>query len=1081
LIFILHLKKSILTDIPMRKTITQFCSLLIALLSVFYVQAQNITGTVSDKTGEGVPGATVSIKERPGKGAISDLAGTYVLENVKPGKITLVFAFIGYTTKEVPAEVVAGTNQTINVILEESISELDEAVVVGYGVQRRREVTGSIVKLSGAELNDMPAPSFEATIQGKAPGVQIVTGGGMAGSGSVVRVRGISSIGAGGDPLYIVDGVQLNQDYFAGRSIRNPDAGGMNQNPLAFLNPDDIESVEILKDAGATAIYGSRGANGVILITTKRGKGLKAGQLRFNFSTTQGISMPTKRPTPLSGPEWLQLYEEAWVNDGNVGVPTGLPGGLTWEEAQQNNTNWVDEVIRTGYKQFYDFNVQKSGNKYNFYVGLSYDANQSYLKGDQYDRLSGRFNGDYKFSDKFDMSISTSLTRAVYDRIDNGPAGGLGAAMGTALPIYPIYHDKDVYQDDPDNPGDSIIQFRKGDYWYRAGASNNPAGMIAQKEWRNTELRSLNNVRLNYTPIKNLTFSSSTSFDYSNFVEDIFEPAGIGTIIGPNDDLGTGISKRWPRTSRNFNTFLTATYNYEWREHHDFTFLVGTEYQEARSNTRQIKVYNDAGEVVNVTNEVFQTTAPFYADDNLVELNPFDSIVPEATSKFASAFTRVNYNYKGKYLLQAVLRTDGSSRFGPSNRYGFFPSVSGGWILTNEEFMRNNRYINFLKLKSSIGYIGNANLGANEFFARYGTGGRYDNQPITYPLNAPNPDLKWESTEIFDAGIEFGLFNDRITGELAYYRKNTSDVLMTVALPAYNGFGSYYDNVGGVLNYGVEAKISTVNISTNNFSWKTDFNIAFNRNRITSLGGYSEDAVGGGTNDTRIVEGASVGTFYMVPVAYINSETGLPVYRTPEGGTTTTYSQDLRVAVGKGIPDAIGGFNNTFTYKNWSLSTLFVYSIGADVYDHSGKYQQTAWAAFGNYWNYTDQVFDRWQKPGDEARLPRLTLDPKNQYPGLAEDFWNTSLWVQDASYLRLRNVTLNYNLNRNFVKRLKMQNISIAFIATNLLTFTKYPGLDPEVARDFTDITDRNLSVNTTYLTPPQEKTFSVRINASF
>lgn len=1067
----------------MGKKTTRILSFILVLFSGYYLNAQKITGTVSDKTGQGVPGATVSIKERPGIGTVSDLAGNYTLENVKPGKITVVFSFIGYNTKELPAEVVAGKDLTLNAILEESISELNEAVVVGYGVQRKRDVVGSIAKLSGAELNDMPAPSFEAAIQGKAPGVQIVTGGGMAGSASVVRIRGISSIGAGGDPLYIVDGVQLNQDYFAGRSIRNPDAGGMNQNPLAFLNPDDIASVEILKDAGATAIYGSRGANGVILITTKRGKGLNSKKLRFNFSTTQGISLPTKRPQPLSSSQWLQLYEEAWVNDGNVGVPTGLPGGLSFEEAQQNNTNWLDDVLRTGYKQFYDFNVQKSTEKYNFYVGLSYDANQSYLVGDQYNRLSGRINGDYKFSDKFDVSVSTSLTRGVYNRIDNGPSGGLGAAMGTALPIYPRFHDKDVYQLDgstPD-PNDSVLQFRKGDYWFVAGANNNPAGILAQKEWRNTEFRSLNNVRLNYTPIKNLTISSSTSLDYSNFVEDLFEPAGIGTYIGPNEVLGTGISKRWPRQSTNFNTFLTGTYDYDLNDNNSFTFLAGLEYQETRSTTRQIKVFNDDGEVVSATNEVFETTAPFYEDDSPLELNPFDSIVPEATSKFASVFGRINYSYKGKYLAQAVLRTDGSSRFGPSNRYGFFPSLAGGWIISDEQFLKNNKYINFLKLKSSIGYIGNANLGSNEFFARYGIDGLYDNQPLTYPVNAPNPDLKWETTEIFDAGIEFGLFNDRITGEVAYYRKNTTDVLMTIALPQINGFSSFSDNVGGVINYGVEFKISSINISTNNFSWKTDFNIAFNRNRITSLGGYSEDAVGGGTNDTRIVQGESVGTFYMVPLAGIDSETGLPIYNTPEGGTTTVYSQDLRVPVGKGIPDAIGGFNNTFTYKNWSLSALFVYSIGADVYDHSGKYQQTAWSAFGNYWNYTDQVFDRWQQPGDVARLPRLTLDPKNQYPGLEEDFWNTSLWVQDASYLRLRNVTINYNVNRKFVKRLGMQNLSIAFIGTNLLTFTKYPGLDPEVARDFTDITDRNLSVNTTYLTPPQEMTFSIRLNAGF
>jgi TonB-linked SusC/RagA family outer membrane protein len=1054
----------------MRNTIIRSLSILFALFSVLTVKAQEVRGTVQDTDGLALPGANVAVKGVNGVGTVTDLAGNFSISNLKPGAAILVFSFIGFETQEVGVEVPENGFKQISVTLAESTNELDEAVVVGYGVQRRREVTGSIVSISGAELNDMPAPSFEAAIQGKAAGVQITTGGGMAGSASVVRVRGISSIGAGGDPLYIVDGVQLNQDYFAGRSIRNADAGGMNQNPLAFLNPDDIASVEILKDASATAIYGSRGANGVILITTKRGSSKK---LRFNFSTTQGISLPTNRPEPLNSQEWLQLYEEAWINDGNVGTPTGLPGGLSWEEAQENNTNWVDDVLRTGYKQFYDFSAEKSGEKYNFYAGLSYDANQSYLIGDQYDRLSGRFNGDYKFSDKFNASVSTGLTRGVYYRIDNGPSGGLGAAMGTALPIYPKFHDEDVYQND------TVLQFREGDYWFLGGSSNNPEGFREQKQWRNTELRSINNVRLNYTPIKNLTISSSTSLDYSNFVEDLFEPAGIGTYIGPNDVLGTGISKRWPRTSRNFNTFLTTTYDWDANDNSTWKFLLGAEYQETRSFGRQIAQVN-ADSSITLTNEVFNTTAPFYEDENLRDITEFDSIIPESHSKFASLFARVNYAYKGKYLAQAVLRTDGSSRFGPENRYGFFPSVSAGWIISEESFLNTNRYINYLKLKSSIGYIGNANLGANEFFARYEAAGNYNGQPILYPDNIPNPDLKWETTEVFDIGLEFGLFNDRITGEIAYYRKNTTDVLMTVDLPRYNGDTEFADNVGGVLNYGAEISLSSNNISTNNFSWRTDFNIAFNRNRITSLGGYSEDAVAGGTNDTRVVVDQSVGTFYMVPVVEIDPDDGLPIYRTPEGGTTKTYSQDLRVPVGKGIPDAIGGFNNTFTYKRFSLSTLFVYSIGVDVYDHSGKYQQTSWAAFGNYWNYTDQVFDRWQQPGDVARLPRLTLD-RNTLPGLEEDFWNTSLWVQDASYLRLRNVTFTYNFTRQAAEKLGLQNLSVSFIGTNILTFTNFTGLDPEVARDFTNITDRNMSVNTTYLTPPQEQTYSVRLNASF
>ena len=1043
------------------------------------LSAQSITGKVVDTAGLPLPGASVVVEELEGEGAATDVNGNYVINDLQPGEYTLRVTFLGFKAARKTVNLKKGAPEEVNFRLRSDDSQLDEVVIVGYGVQRKRDVTGNIAQLEGKELRDMPTPSFEAAMQGKISGVQVSTSGGMAASGSVVRVRGIASIGAGGDPLYIVDGVQLNQDYFAGSGFGRGDAGGMNQNPLAYLNPDDIESVEVLKDAAATAIYGSRGSNGVILITTKRGSG-KKGKLNFSFSTTQGISQPTQRPQMVSGQEWLDLYEEAWINDGNVGTPAGLPAQLSWEEVQGTNTDWVDRTIRTGYKQYYDFSVDQRKENFNFYAGLSYDANESYIEGDQYERLSGRFNGDWQVSDQLDLSLSSNITRGIYHRVDMGPSGGLGAAMSTALPIYPVKYDRNVYGPDADNPGDSVLLHEKGDYWMEAGAQNNPEALRKLKRWRNTEMRYTNNLQVNYQPFDNFTLSASGSMDISDMKEDLYEPDDL-PFVGNNDVLGQGLAKRFPRNSQSYNFHGTASYQWNPNEDHSFTFMLGTEYVTKKTRIRR-NLRRDTDSNLIVSNEVFDAQGPFYDDQDLRDTVSFDSVQIENQIRFASIFGRVNYSYKNKYFFQAVTRMDGSSAFGPDNRYGFFPSFSAGWIITEEEWLHYNPVINYLKLRTSFGLTGNANVGQNEFLARYQVQENgYNNEPIRFPINAPNPGLKWETTEVIDVGLEFGLWEDKITGEIAYYHKNTRDVLMNVALPQINGFNNFTDNVGAILNYGWEFQFTSNNLSSASpLRWQTTFNVALNRNRILSLGGYSEDAVAGGTNDTRVVEGQSVGTFYMVQVDEIDPATGDPIYSTPSGERTRVYDQSNRQPVGKGIPDAIGGITNTLRYRNWNLSMQWVYSIGADVYNHSAKYQQTGWPAFGNYWNHTPAVYDRWQKPGDQARLPRLTQDPRN-YEGLGEDFWNTDVWVEDASYLRLRNLTIGYQVNRDMAQKLGLESLSLALVGTNLLTFTEFRGLDPEVARDFTNVTDRNMSLNTTYLTAPQEQSYSLRINAKF
>src|SRR6056300_83740 len=412
---------------------------LLFCFSFFFAQsivAQTVTGTVVDEYNEALPSVVVAVENQ--SGTMTDYNGQYTL-NLPKGTYNITYSFIGYEpiTKSVSVQ----GNKVVNVAMKPSQTQLNEVVVVGYGVARKRDLTGSVVSLKSKELTDIPTPSFENAIQGKAAGVQVITGSGIAGSGSMVRVRGVASISAGGDPLYVVDGIPITQDYFL-----NGNRGGFNTNPLATINPNDIESVEILKDAAATGIYGSRGSNGVVLITTKRGKTKK---LTYNFSSRVGFSNPTALPNMMNKEQYLQMYEEAWVNDGNVGVPE-LPGNrMSWAEAQAfEGTDWVQQTIQQGIKHGYDFSASRGFKGGNFYAGLSYNDNNSYLVGNSYERLSGRINADFDITKRFKLGLSTSLSRSINNRIDAAWSGGFGEAMSRALPIYPVYSAEAENDDD---------------------------------------------------------------------------------------------------------------------------------------------------------------------------------------------------------------------------------------------------------------------------------------------------------------------------------------------------------------------------------------------------------------------------------------------------------------------------------------------------------------------------------------------------------------------------------------------------------------------------------------------------------
>ncbi|WNJ19239.1 TonB-dependent receptor [Pontibacter sp. G13] len=1012
--------------------IVAFCCLLVNDL----IAQGSISGKVADGNGDPIIGATVLVQGTQ-NGALTDESGGYRLQNVAAGDVTVMASFLGFEKKTATATVVNGQNITLNFSLEQGNVTLEEVVMVGYGTARKRDLVGSVAQVTAEDLNETIGASVETSLQGKAPGVQIVQSSGVAGGGSVIRVRGIGSISSSGDPLIVVDGIPITQDPFL-----QGETGGLNNNPLSSLNPNDIETIDVLKDASAAAIYGSRGANGVILITTKRGK---TGKPVFEFSSRIGTSQPTNVLEFLNAEEWVMVQQEAWENDGNTGRYP-LPQNLTYEDIEGVDTDWIDQVIHTGIKQEYNLSFRQGGKKLNTYAGVSYSDAESYQIGNSFKRLTARANVDYRILPNLSVQASTSLAGGLKDQIDQAWSGGLGFAQSTALPIFPV----------TDENGD----------WFNL--YGNPVAQRELKDWRTLELRSINNVKIAYSPVKDLNISASGSFDYMD-LGDYFLEDSLWTTVGD-------ISKSYQSKVVNFSGFLTADYSWEISPSHRLDFLGGLEYQESRNTQDQLQI-NGLGELLY----------------NNPDASGMDTAVNQSYEidrwKFASVFTRVKYTFKDKFMVQGTYRRDGSSRFGPNRRFGDFPAIGAGYIISEESWFENP-VVNYMKLKASWGLTGNAGIGWREQFPGYYyslfngevRGQGYNGNPVRNQTQLSNPDLQWERNSTIDGGIELGFFNDRLTMDFTYYYKKTSDAVIFTSLQASSGLEAltFAENVGEIENKGVEFSLRSYNIKSKNFQWTTDFNIARNQNKVLDVGTATPDALDGGFGDTRAVPGYPVNTNFIVQFSHVDENTGRPVYLTADGEETTTYSVvGNRVPAGAGIPEFTGGLTNSFKYKGFDFNFLFVFSVGGEIYDDAAKRQL---GVVTSDWNMRREVLDRWRAPGDQASYPQLTHSMINW--GGNANFWqnNHTLWMEDASYARLRNVSLSYTLPKAIMESLPFDNLRFTVSGTNLLTFTNYSGWDPEVARGRTSPQQRNVGgTNVTYLVPPQEKTMNFGVNLTF
>lgn len=1005
--------------------------------------AQFVSGTVVDAAGP-MPGVVVKDKTT-NAGTATDMDGKYSLK-LTAGKHTIDFLMTGYKSVSKEVEVKDGGTVTLNITLQEDLKDLDELIVVGYGVQRKRDVTGAIAHIDGKKVTQFPTPSFEAALQGQSAGVQVSQGSGLAGSGSLVRVRGVASVSAGGDPLYVVDGIPITQDQFLGGN-----SGGMNTNPLATINPNDIASIDILKDAAATGIYGSRGANGVILITTKRG--VKPG-MKFEFSTRFGVGMAASKPNMMNTNEYLAIRQEAWENDGGTGYvwlpnlttanSTAADREAAFLAAKKINTDWFNETTGIGLKQAYNFSASKNTAKDAFYAGISYDGNGSYLLGNAYNRASARLNFDHKFSENLRLSTGLSFAQGVNKRVEAAWSGGVGEAMSTALPYFPVYNND-------------------GTYYFWNNGSSNPVNYRVNRPWEYVDTRVIANAALVYSPVKNLNLKVTGAYDWMNGNDYRFEPITLNQWM-------TDSYSKWGTTRvNNFNYNFTADYTKEIGEDHVFTGLIGLEEQQSIVYNRYLEYANATG----LANKGGLSARVGEGQATLISSNPV--FVESNPSIFESAFARINYNYKNKLFTQLVGRMDGSSKFGTNNKVGYFPSASVGYVLSEEKFLKDSKVISFLKLRMGYGFVGNSNIPQSAQYGDRTIGGFYYGQTSLFTSKLPNPNLQWEKATTFDVTAEIGFLKDRITTELSYYRKNTSQVLMELNIPGSTGFSTYWDNVGEIMNEGFEVSITSYNISTKNFEWKTELNASRNHNELVSIGNYTPDAVNGATNDTRSVVGQPIGSFYLVKWSHVDQATGRPVYLDKNGNETFTFDQNNRQFVGAGLPLAWGGFTNSFRYKNMDLSVFFTWSIGAKIWDQSGRSQ----LQFVHDWNMRTDALDRWRQPGDVATYPQATMNPNNN--GLPQGFpyMNTDLFLFKADYIRLKNLNFGYNFP---VKQGgTFSALRLGATISNLFVITNFVGLDPEVVRDFSNNADRNLSPNVTYLTPPQERSFNISLNASF
>lgn len=996
--------------------------ILMGFIGLQSVLAQTtVTGTVTSAVdGSTLPGVSVVVKGT-NLGTTTDINGKYQL-SVPANAKAIVFSFVGMKT-----QTLAFSGQAIiNVRLTSSVVSLGQIVVVGYGTQSKRRVTSAISSINAAKINNIPTPSLQSAVVGKSAGVLVTQTNGKLESGIKVHIRGISTITASQEPLYVVDGTPiLNTDESTNDSPINP---------LLFLNPNDIASVEILKDASSEAIYGARGSNGVILITTKKGKQGKT-KLSLNYST--GFSRATHKRNWLNTAQYIELFNEAAKNSGytldqlhNFYTLYSWDGEAEWDPSV--NVNWQNLALVKGSVSNYNISASGGNRKTTFFISSAYNKNNGIVFGNKLQRYSIKANIENHVSDNLKIGTNTSFSRIILDRVSNDDQ------FSTPLQA--------IAQTPFTRPFDANGVANRHTLYYNFLVESQD-GSFQTNIWH-----ALMEVYAELKIIPSLKFRSEVTYDFNGQLAEEFS----GSLTESQGTNGDAIATSHRTERYNLNNYFTYTKNFN--ENHRVNITLGMSFEKSILKAQHVEGTD-------------------FPSDELRTLQSAGNIIGGASSlsayDFLGYFARGAYSYKNKYLLNVSIRRDGSSRFGRDNQFGWFPAASIGWILTDEDFLKDSRVISLLKLRASWGVTGNAGIG--NFASRsLFQGSSYNQKAGLAPTQLGNPSLKWERTSQVDIGINFGFIkNNRIGGEIDYYIKKTNNLLLNEPIPGTSGFQSITKNIGSMQNTGVEFMLNTKNVVTNGITWTTSFNISYNKNKVTSLPGGD---IIEGRNIVR--QGEAISDFYMQEYAGVDPANGDALYYlntlNPDGSrnrnTTNKYSDAKRVIVGNPFPSVIMGLSNTFYYKGIDFSFTFQAQTGASIYNLGGRFQEANGSFFDNQ---TVHQMQRWQKPGDKTDVPQARLFVNN-------GSHHSTRYLQSANFVRLRNMTIGYNLPKHVVEKLKLNQFRVYVTGFNLLTITKYTGNDPESTADYiTGVS--NIQQGIAFYSAPPAKTITFGVNINY
>ncbi|MCJ8211999.1 TonB-dependent receptor [Mucilaginibacter sp. RS28] len=1050
----------------MKKVLRNFLWVLIMLGSTAYAQTRTVTGVVTGKE-DGLPLPGVSVVVKGTKiGTQTGGDGSYSIK-VPAGSQTLVFSFIGFTTQ---SHLVSGSR--LNVTLTGAASALNEVVVTGYGTQSKRENVGSISQVKGGDIAQQPVQNFQQALAGKASGVQITVPNGVLNTPPVFHIRGTNSINLSSQPLIVVDGVvSFTGDVSGGSS------GG---NALGNINPEDIETIDILKDASATAIYGSRGANGVVIITTKKGK---KGDAVVSIDSWVGMTKVMRLPKVLDAFQYVALKNEAMTNAGSYNT-NAANGALAYTEVAKDangnpiNTDWTKLVYRRGTSYNTTASISGGGEKTSYYGSVNYNKQQGVLKKNDFDNRGMLFNIDHKankyismgaklsYSDQYNLAATTSgsLSGEAY------ATAGLGRLAVLLPPNLGPYNNDGSYNL---NPATGAI----GVYNNKGYTISYPNPQVAlDLDRSNNELNhTAANMYLQIKPLSWMTLKSTYGIDYIYSTNDLFN--------NPISNFNGSAASNNASATANYSAFKryvwdnTAQFDYTFFAKHNVSLLLGNEQQRSTSAGFGLNRSILSDPAFNVIQAGFVNVTTNNTSNNIGE------------NYLVSFFGRFNYNFDQKYYLSATVRKDGSSTFGSNRKYGYFPGFGAGWEIAKEKFWHGvgaDKVFSSFKLKASYGKVGN-NSGLGDF-ASYGfySSGLYNGNPTLGPNQTGNNSLGWEISKKLDVGFDFGILNDRITGSAAYYRNNISGLILQIPMAPSAGLPSNpYVNIGSMFNRGLELNIDADILRTKRFHWTSNFNISWNQNRITAL----LPGVNSFTYSTSSLEianinrvGGSIGDLYIVRSAGVDPTNGRRIFINGKGqmveynfvgnkytymdGTTAPSINQAADAVdyGTGVPHYLGGLTNNFRYKAFDLNVLLTYQFGFKLY-----YGTQATLTDQRFWNNSVVILDHWTTPGQIAKYPKVVFgDNVSNGTSFPTDF-NT----YNGAFLKVKSVNFGYTLPKSLYSKIGLSSVRFYVAGYNLFVITKYPGPDPEVASNGATINgnstpgvDRNTAANGRTLT---------------